>query len=42
MTVSNLNDLFRALGWRKLCHHILEKKSIYDKSLHRMTPEEYD
>ena len=25
---SNLDDLFRALGWRKLCHQRLDKKSI--------------
>ena len=37
---SNLNDLFRALRWRKLCHQRLEKKSIMlYKILHDMTPE---
>ena len=25
---SNLDDLFQALGWRKLCHQRLDKKSI--------------
>ena len=37
---SNLNELFRALGWRKLCHQRLEKNSIMMyKALHGMTPE---
>ena len=37
---SNLNDLFGALGWRKLFDQILEKKSIMTyKTLHGMTPE---
>ena len=34
---SNLNDLFRALRWRKLCHFRLEKKSVMlYKILHDM------
>ena len=37
---SNLDDLFRALGWRKLCHQRLDKKSIMMyKTLNGMTPE---
>ena len=36
---SNLDDLFRALGWRKLCHQRLDKKSIMYKTLNVMTPE---
>ena len=37
---SNLDEVFRALGWRKLCHQRLEKKSIMIyKTLHEMTPE---
>ena len=37
---SNLNDLFRALRWRKLCHQRLEKKSVMlYKILHDMAPE---
>ena len=39
---SNLDDLFRALGWRKLCHQRLDKKSIMKyKTQNGMTPE-YD
>ena len=34
---SNLEDVFRALGWHKLCHQRLEKKSI--KTVQGMTPE---
>ena len=37
---SYLEDVFRALGWHKLCHQRLEKKSIMMfKTLHGMTPE---
>jgi len=37
---SNLEDVFRALGWHKLCHQRLEKKSIMMfKTLQGMTPE---
>ena len=37
---SNLEDVFRALGWHKLCYQRLEKKSIMmSKTLHAMTPE---
>ena len=37
---SNLDDLFRALGWRKLCHQRLDKKFIMMyKILNGMTPE---
>ena len=37
---SNLDDLFRALGWRKLYHQRLDKKSIMmHKTLNGMTPE---
>ena len=37
---SNLDDLFRALGWRKLCHQRLDKKSVMMyKTLNGMTPE---
>ena len=36
---SNLNDLFQAIGWRKLCHQRLDKKSIMMyKTLNGMTP----
>ena len=33
---SKMNDLFRALGWQKLCHQGLAKKSIMT---YGMTPE---
>ena len=37
---SSLDDLFRALGWRKLCHQRLDKNSIMMyKTLNGMTPE---
>ena len=37
---SNLDDMFRALGWHKLCHQRLEKKAIMMfKTLHGMTPD---
>ena len=37
---SNLNDLFQALGWRKLCQQRLDKKFIMmHKPLNGMTPE---
>ena len=37
---SNLDDLLRALGWRKLCHQNLDKKSIMMyKTLNGMTPQ---
>ena len=37
---SNLDDLFWALGWRKLCHQRLDKKSVMMyKTLNGMTPE---
>ena len=37
---SNLDDLFRALGWRKLCHQRLDKKSnMMCKTLNGMIPE---
>ena len=37
---SNLNDLFRALGWRRLYFQRLEKKSVLKfKTLHGMTPD---
>ena len=37
---SNLNDLFQVLGWQKLCHQRLDKKSIMMyETLHGMTPE---
>ena len=36
---SNLDDLFRALGWRRLYYQRLEQKSILMyKTLHVMTP----
>ena len=37
---SNLDDLFRALGWRRLYYQRLEQKSILMyKTLHGMTPD---
>ena len=37
---SNLDDMFRALGWRKLCYQRLDKKSIMIyKTLNGMTHE---
>ena len=37
---SNLEDVFRTLGWHKLCHQKLEKKSIMMfKTVQGMTPE---
>ena len=37
---SNLDDLFRALGWRRLYYQRLEQKSILIyKTLHGMTPD---
>ena len=37
---SNLDDLFRALGWRRLYYQRLERKSILMyKTLHGMTPD---
>ena len=37
---SNLDDLFRALGWRRLHYQRLEQKSILMyKTLHDMTPD---
>ena len=37
---SNLDDLFRALEWRRLCYQRLEEKSILMyKTLHGMTPD---
>ena len=37
---SNLNDLFRALGWRKLCHQRLQKEAIMMyKALYGLTQE---
>ena len=37
---SNLDDLFRALGWRRLYYQRLEQKSILMcKTLHSMTPD---
>ena len=37
---SNLDDLFRALGWRRLNYQRLEQKSILMyKTLHGMTPD---
>ena len=37
---SNLDDLFRALGWRRLHYQRLEQKSILMyKTLHGMTPD---
>ena len=37
---SNLDDLFRALGWRRLYYRRLEQKSILMyKTLHGMTPD---
>lgn len=40
---SNLEDVFRALGWHKLCHQRLEKKSVMMfKTLHGILPNIYD
>ena len=37
---SNLDDLFRALGWRRLYYQRLEQKSIIMyKTLHGLTPD---
>ena len=37
---SNLDDLFRALGWRRLYYQRLEQKSIVMyKTLHGMAPD---
>ena len=37
---SNIDELFRALGWRKLKYQRLESAAIMKyKSLHGMTPE---
>ena len=37
---SNLDDLFRTLGWRRLYYQRLEQKSILMyKTLHGMTPD---
>lgn len=37
---SNLDDLFRALAWRRLYYQRLEQKSILMyKTLHGMTPD---
>ena len=37
---SNLDDLFRALGWRKLYYQRLERKShLMYKTLNGMTPD---
>ena len=37
---SNLDDLFRALGWRRLYYQRLEQKSILMyKTLHGLTPD---
>ena len=33
------DNLFQALGWRKLCHQRLDKKSIMYKTLNGMTLE---
>ena len=39
---SNLDDLFRALGWRRLCYQRLEQKSILMyKTLHGMSTPDY-
>ena len=38
---SNLDDLFRALGWRRLYYQRLEQKSVLMyKTLHGTTPED--
>ena len=37
---SNLDDLLQAIGWQKLCHQRLDKKSIMmHKTSNGMTPE---